>query len=104
GMSTKKSGQIGTRWPRDRSVGDCCALQVTNLNSNVTPGVSQTVTEGIYGGLQKIVGVNLSWYPKDWLRFYLQFQYVNVDKLNSAGTTQIGQQFETLAGRVQIAF
>src|SRR4029077_15549221 len=77
---------------------------VTNLNSNVIPGVSQTVTGGIYGGLQKIVGVGLSWYPNDWVRFYLQFQYVNVDKLNSAGTTQIGQQFETLAGRVQVAF
>ena len=77
---------------------------VMNLNSNVTPGVSQTVTGGIYGGLQKIVGVGLSWYPNDWVRFYLQFQYVNVDKLNAAGTTQIGQQFETLAGRVQIAF
>jgi phosphate-selective porin OprO and OprP len=77
---------------------------VMNLNSNVTPGISQTVTGGIYGGLQKIVGVGLSWYPNDWIRFYLQFQYVNVDKLNPAGTTQIGQQFETLAGRVQIAF
>jgi phosphate-selective porin OprO and OprP len=77
---------------------------VTNLNSNVIPGVSQTVTGGIYGGLQKIVGVALSWYPNDWVRFYLQFQYTNVDRLNSAGTVQIGQQFETLAGRVQGAF
>jgi phosphate-selective porin OprO and OprP len=77
---------------------------VTNLTSNVTPGVSQTVTGGVYGGLQKIVGVGLSWYPNDWVRFILQFQYTNVDKLNSAGTAQIGQQFETLAGRVQIAF
>ncbi len=77
---------------------------VMNLNSNVAPGISQTVTGGIYGGLQKIVGVGLSWYPNDWIRFYLQFQYVNVDKLNPAGTVQIGQQFETLAGRVQIAF
>jgi phosphate-selective porin OprO/OprP len=77
---------------------------VTNLNSDVIPGVSQTVTGGIYGGLQKIVGVALSWYPSDWVRFYLQFQYTNVDKLNSAGTVQIGQQFETLAGRVQVAF
>ena len=77
---------------------------VMNLNSNVIPGVSQTTTGGIYGGLQKIVGLNLSWYPNDWVRFYLQFQYTNVDKLNSAGSVQIGQNFETLAGRVQIAF
>lgn len=77
---------------------------VMNLNSNITPGVSQSVTGGIYGGLQKIVGLNLSWYPNDWIRFYLQFQYTNVDKMNSAGTVQIGQQFETLAGRMQAAF
>jgi hypothetical protein len=34
----------------------------------------------------------------------LQFQYVDVSKLNSAGTVQIGQKFETLAGRAQVAF
>jgi hypothetical protein len=34
----------------------------------------------------------------------LQFQVTNVDKLNSAGTIQIGQRLETLAGRVQVAF
>jgi hypothetical protein len=38
------------------------------------------------------------------VRFYLQFQYTQVDKLNSAGSVQIGQNFETLAGRVQVAF
>ena len=77
---------------------------VTNLNSNVTPGVSQSVTGGVFGGFQQIFGAALSWYPNDWIRFELQFQYTQVDKLNSAGTTQIGQKFETLAGRMQIAF
>jgi len=84
--------EIGARW------------SVMNLNSNVTPGVSQNVTGGIFGGLQQIFGVALSWYPNDWVRFYLQFQYSQVDKLNAAGTAQIGQHFETLAGRMQIAF
>jgi phosphate-selective porin OprO and OprP len=77
---------------------------VMNLNSNVTPGVSQSVTGGIYGGYQQIFGALLSWYPNDWVRFYLQFQYTSVDRLNSAGRVQIGQKFETLAGRVQVAF
>jgi len=77
---------------------------VMNLNSNITPGVPQSVTGGIYGGLQQIFGAGLSWYPNDWVRFYLQFQYTQVDKLNSAGTAQIGQKFETLAGRMQVAF
>jgi phosphate-selective porin OprO and OprP len=84
--------EIGARW------------SVMNLNSNVTPGVSQTTSGGVFGGLQQIFGVNLSWYPNDWVRFYLQFQYSQVDKLNATGTAQIGQHFETLAGRMQVAF
>jgi phosphate-selective porin OprO and OprP len=84
--------QVGARW------------SVMNLNSNVTPGVSQSVTGGIFGGYQQIFGAALSWYPNDWVRLEMQFQYTMIDKLNSAGTTQIGQKFETLAGRVQVAF
>jgi phosphate-selective porin OprO/OprP len=72
-----------------------------SLDSNVIPGVSQSVTGGIYGGQQQIAALALSWYPNDWLRFMLQFQYVDVNKLNSAGTVQIGQRFETLAARAQ---
>jgi phosphate-selective porin OprO/OprP len=75
-----------------------------NLNGNVIPGVPQSVTGGVYGGLQQIVSVALSWYPNDWLRFMLQFQHVDVNKLNSAATVQIGQRFETIAGRVQAAW
>jgi len=40
----------------------------------------------------------------DWLRFTMQFQHTNVNKLNSAGTVQIGQHFETLAARAQAAW
>ena len=75
-----------------------------SLNSNVVPGVSQSVTGGIFGGQQQIAALALSWYPNDWLRFMLQFQYVDVNKLNSAGTVQIGQHFETLAARAQAAW
>jgi len=77
---------------------------VMNLNSNVTRGVSQSVTGGVFGGYQRIFGAALSWYPNDWIRFELQFQYSMVDRLNSAGTVQIGQNFSTLAGRMQVAF
>jgi hypothetical protein len=31
----------------------------------------------------------------------LQFQYVDVSKLNPAGKIQIGQRFETIADRAQ---
>jgi phosphate-selective porin OprO and OprP len=76
----------------------------TDLNSNVVPGVPQSVTGGVYGGTQKVYGATLSWYPNDWVRLMLMFQYVDVDKLNPLGTVQIGQKFEELAGRVQVAF
>jgi phosphate-selective porin OprO and OprP len=76
----------------------------TNLTSNTTPGVAQSVTGGVSGGFQQVAGVALSWYPDDWVRLYLQGQYVNVDKLNAAGTSQIGQHYFSLAGRVQVAF
>jgi len=72
-----------------------------DLNSNIVPGVSETVTGGIYGGKQQIGAVALNWYPNDWIRFMLQFQYVDVSKLNAAGTVQIGQKYETLALRAQ---
>jgi phosphate-selective porin OprO and OprP len=75
-----------------------------SLDSNVVPGVPQSVTGGIYGGQQQIAALALSWYPNDWVRFMLQFQHTNVDKLNAAGKVQIGQHFETLAGRAQVAF
>jgi phosphate-selective porin OprO and OprP len=84
--------------------GHAARYSVMDLNSNVTPGVPQSVTGGVYGGFQQIYGAALSWYPNDWVRFMLMFQYVSVDKLNSAGTVQLGQKFEELAGRVQIAF
>lgn len=77
---------------------------ITNLNSNVSIGVPQSVTGGVFGGLQKIFGASLSWYPNDWVRLELQYQFVDIDKLNSAGTVQIGQRFSTLAGRVQVAW
>ncbi len=77
---------------------------VTSLNSNVIPGVAQSVTGGVNGGFQQVAGAALSWYPNDWVRLYLQGQYVNVDRLNAAGTSQIGQHFFTLAGRAQVAF
>jgi phosphate-selective porin OprO/OprP len=75
-----------------------------NLDSNIIPGVPQSVTGGVYGGQQQIASLALSWYPNDWLRFILQFQHTSVNKLNSAGTVQIGQRFETLAARAQAAW
>ena len=74
------------------------------MNSNVTPGVSQSTTGGVFGGYQQIFGAALSWYPNEWIRFEMQFQYSQVNKLDPTGKIQIGQKFETLANRMQVAF
>ncbi len=75
-----------------------------NLNSEVVPGVPESVTGGVYGGRQQIASLALNWYPDDWLRFMLQFQYVDVNKIDPSGTLQIGQRFETIAARIQASW
>ena len=77
---------------------------LADLNDHVTRGRPQAATGGVYGGRQEIVGVGLSWYPNNLLRFMLNWDIVNVDRLNAAGTTQIGQRFHTIALRTQLAF
>jgi phosphate-selective porin OprO/OprP len=77
---------------------------ITDLDSNVALGVPQSLTGGVFGGSQNIFGAALSWYPNDWVRLELQYQLVDVNKLNAAGTVQIGQRYSTIAGRVQVAW
>ncbi len=77
---------------------------VTDLNDKVTRGRAQSLTGGVYGGRQEVVGMGLSWYPNSLLRFMLNWDIVNVDRLNPAGTTQIGQRFHQVALRTQLAF
>jgi phosphate-selective porin OprO and OprP len=90
--------------PADSGIGAwelAARYSTVDLDSNVVPGVPQSVTGGVYRGQQQIVSLALSWYPNDWLAFILQYQHVDVNKLNAAGTVQIGQRFETLAARAQ---
>ena len=77
---------------------------VADLNDAVVRGRSQTSTGGVFGGRQEVVGTSLSWYPNNYLRFVLNWNIVNVDRQNPAGTTQIGQRFHTIALRTQLAF
>ncbi|MFC7692463.1 OprO/OprP family phosphate-selective porin [Paeniroseomonas aquatica] len=77
---------------------------VADLNDKVRRGSAASTTGGVYGGRQEVVGVGLSWYPNNLLRFMLNWDMVNVDRLNPAGTTQIGQRFHTIALRSQLAF
>lgn len=77
---------------------------VADLNDRLVRGVSQAATGGAYGGKQEVIGTSLSWYPNNHLRFVLNWNIVNVDRVDPAGTTQIGQRFHTIGLRSQLAF
>ena len=77
---------------------------VADLNDHVARGRAQAATGGVYGGRQEVIGTGLSWYPNNYLRFMLNWDIVNVDRLNAAGTQQVGQRFHTIALRSQLAF
>ncbi|HEY1945201.1 MAG TPA: porin [Roseiarcus sp.] len=76
---------------------------LTDLNDRATAGLPETVTGGVYGGKQQIYSVGLNWYPNDNIRFMLDYDWINVDRLNPSGA-QIGQTAQALAMRIQAAY
>jgi phosphate-selective porin OprO/OprP len=58
---------------------------------------------GVRGGEQKITTVGLNWYPNSVVRFLLDYQWVNVDRLNAAGAA-IDTDATILSLRSQVAF
>jgi phosphate-selective porin OprO/OprP len=74
-----------------------------NLNDREGPLGTATPAGGIRGGEQKITTVGLNWYPNNVFRFLLDYQWVNVDRLNAAGA-QVGQDANVVALRSQFAF
>ena len=75
-----------------------------NLNDKVTRGRSAASTGGVYGGIQDIYAVGVNWYLDDHFRFLLDYDIIDVDHLNTAGTTQIGQRIQAVALRAQATF
>lgn len=59
--------------------------------------------DAIRGGEQKISTVGLNWYLNPTIRFMLDYQHVDIDRLNAAGV-QVGQTYNALALRSQFAF
>jgi len=57
---------------------------------------------GIRGGAQKIWTAGINWYPNSVLRFSLDYQWIDVDRLSGTGT-DIGQDVQALSFRSQIA-
>jgi len=75
-----------------------------DLNDRVTRAVAASATGGVYGGSQGVYAVGVNWYPNDQLRLMLDYDIINVDRLNASGTTQIGQRVQAVALRAQAAF
>jgi phosphate-selective porin OprO/OprP len=58
---------------------------------------------GVRGGEQKITTIGLNWYPNSVIRFLLDYQWVNVDRLSATGAS-LGTDLNTLSFRTQVAF
>jgi phosphate-selective porin OprO/OprP len=65
-------------------------------------GVAVSTTGGVRGGEQEIHTLGLNWYVNNNIRFMLNYLHVDVDRLNAAGTTQVGQSYDAVALRTQV--
>lgn len=89
------------------------AARYSSLDLNDHAGVvgAALPPDGVRGGLQRIGTVGLNWYPNPVLKFTLQFQNVQVSRIGTnsavvpnAANASLGQNFDTVALRSQIAF
>ncbi|MES1199970.1 MAG: porin [Pseudomonadota bacterium] len=73
----------------------------------VSPSTTLSVltNQAIRGGKQEISSLGFSWYPNSVVRFELELQSVDVDRLSSAASpVQIGQSYDALSLRSQVSF
>ncbi|MGE0827782.1 MAG: OprO/OprP family phosphate-selective porin [Hyphomonadaceae bacterium] len=76
---------------------------VLDLNDNEGQAGFATPAGGIRGGEQTITTVGLNWHPNRTIRFLLDYQWVEIERLNGAGAN-IGTEFDVLSLRSQLAF
>lgn len=76
---------------------------VTDLNYNTGRSGAAAPLGGVRGGEQRITTLGANWYLNSALRLMLHWQQVEIDRLNAAGA-QIGQDYDAVAARAQIAF
>ena len=76
---------------------------ILDLNDRAgNPGAAAPLG-GIRGGEQKISTLGLNWYPNNVVRFLLDYQWINVDRLNTAGA-RIDSDVNVVSLRSQFAF
>ncbi|PZQ60994.1 MAG: porin [Phenylobacterium zucineum] len=61
------------------------------------------VLGAVRGGEQKVISLGANWYLNPTMRLMLDYQHVDIDRLSAAGA-QIGQEYDALAGRMQVSF
>ncbi|MBW8735304.1 MAG: porin [Asticcacaulis sp.] len=81
------------------------AARYSVIDLDWKPGIAGSAksAEGIRGGEQKIASVGLNWYLNPDIRFMLDYQHVQIDRLNAAGAN-IGQDYNAVALRSQLTF
>jgi phosphate-selective porin OprO/OprP len=65
------------------------ALRYSRTDLNYHAGVAGLVppADGVRGGVQAITAVGINWYPNSNIRFLLDYQHVDVNRLNPASVT-----------------
>ncbi len=74
-----------------------------DLNDNAGSAGAAAPVGGIRGGEQKVTSLGLNWYPNSVVRFMLDYQWVKVERLNTAGLN-IGEDVNTVSFRSQFSF
>jgi phosphate-selective porin OprO/OprP len=73
-----------------------------DLNDNTGALALATPYGGIRGGEQTIWTAGINWYPNSALRFALDYQWIDINRLSGAGN-DVGQNLNALSLRSQIA-
>jgi phosphate-selective porin OprO/OprP len=81
------------------------AARYSDLDLNFHEGVvgAAAPADGIRGGEQKISTVGLNFYPNAVLRFLLDFQHAQIDRIG-AGNAKVHDDFDAVSLRTQVAF
>lgn len=81
------------------------AARYSVLDLNHREGVfgAATPVGGVRGGEQKIMTLGFNWYLNPAIRVMLDWQHVDIDRLN-AGGAQVGQEYDAVAARGQLTF
>jgi phosphate-selective porin OprO/OprP len=82
-----------------------------NLNYNSGPLGSAPGVDAIRGGDQQVWSAGLNWYPNQAIRFMLDYDHVRIGRLSPSAVNfgtpagaQIGQSYDAVAVRSQVAF